>query len=477
MDKSKSFSNLLVLGKSLSVSENFEFIQDETLAPLLPFISKNKAKVLILHQPKPALGTSFTSTLEELQRLFTELELQSQKTEIIAILDKNNIESNNLIISILNPFSIFYTDELNTLELEKSILAAIRKYDYHQQNYNFYLLFQEQNEKLKELNTELEARIALKNTSLRRSQNRLLLIQEQLNLMYECIVGVQYSKTVAEIEDFLTEKLASHLQVNWIRILVGQKEIYSETFIIEGQKKFKIFGTPLYFGKKSIGHIYFAKLEPNFKKKDESFLLQLSEIVSIKINQLINYSDLVLTRSQWQQTFKAIKHQVTIIDTKYNVLNSNLALDVNNKKCYELLFNNSAPCEGCQLGKKFQLHKDHQWFNITSQKMKNYDQKNDSYINIYQNVTEQKTIEVKILEQTKLSDLGILAGSLAHELNNPLAGIITFLQLILNDPKNTPEAYLTDVQDLLDAALNCKSVIQSILESVRNNKSLDLEFE
>lgn len=468
MSINPGFSNLLLWGTSLPLSNNFELTQHTDLENILPLLRHDKIKVLIINVSN--------LSKKDLSLLFTELETQTLKTEIIAILDDNNPIINNILISTLNPSSIFNKDTVSLADVEKSIVLAIRKYDYHLQNHNFYLLFQEQSEKLMELNQELEARIALKNTSLKRSQSRLLLIQEQLNLMYECILGIQNSKTIPEIEDFLTEKLAEHLHVNWIRILVGTREYYNETFIIEGQKRYKIFGTPLYFGKKSIGHIYFAKLAPQFKKKDEVFLLQLSEIVSIKINQIINYTDLLVTQSQWQQTFKAIKHQVTIVDSDYNLLNSNFDSAENNKKCYQVLFGTNKPCKGCQLGKKFELYKNNEWLNVTSQKMKNQDQKNDSFINIYQNVTEQKAIEVKILEKAKLTDLGILAGSLAHELNNPLAGIITFLQLILSDPQNTPEEALVDIQDLLDAALDCKGVIQSILESVRNNKSLDLEL-
>jgi hypothetical protein len=467
MSDNKSFSNLILWGKQLkSISENFELIHLTNLDDITPYLKDQKAKVLVIH--------ASVLKSEEIKSLFLQLEAQSQKTEVIAILEGMNSITRNILISALNPAAVFETHEMQTQDVEKAILSAIRKYDYHQQNHNFYLLFQEQGEKLLELNTELEERILLKNTSLKRSQSRLLSIQKQLNLMYECIIGIQNSKSIPDIEDFLTETLTQFFEVNWVRILVGQKEIYNETFIIEGQKKYKIFGTPLYFGKKSIGHIYFAKLNPSFKKKDEAFLLQLSEIVSIKINQITNYSDLLVTRSQWQQTFKAIKHQVTIVDSGFNLLNNNFSSHQSSQKCYELLFDADKPCENCHLGKKFQLQKKEEWFNITSQKIKTQDQKLETYINIYQNVTEQKTIELKILEKTKLSDLGILAGSLAHELNNPLAGIITFLQLILSDPENTPKDTITDIEDLLTAALDCKHVIESILESVRNNQSLDL---
>lgn len=467
MDQERIFSNLVVWGLPLKLSDKFDLVHLSSIQQINTLLLEQKIKVLIFNQPE--------TEIKNLEQVASLIKTSHQDTEIVLIL-KNNDPINNFLISTLNPFSIIYDTELEIKNLEESIILAIQRYDYHQQNLNFYLLFQEQSEQLQKLNKELEDRVQTKNLSLKRSQSRLLAIKQQLNLMYECILGIQKAKSIAEIEDFLTDKLFDHLGVKWIRSLVGQKEIYNETMIIEGQDKFKIFGTPLYFGKKSIGHIYFAKLESDFKKKDESFLLQLSEIVSIKINQLINYNDLVITQSQWQQTFKAIQHKVTVVDSDFNLLNTNFDHQIQiEKKCHMVLFNSPKPCQGCQLGKKFEIEKNNEWHKVTSQKMKDYEQKTNVFINIYQNVTEQKNIEMKIIEKTRLSDLGILAGSLAHELNNPLAGIITFLQLILSDKESLDIESQTDIQDLLDSALDCKHVIQSILESVKENKSLDLE--
>ncbi len=459
------FSNLMIWGKPLKLSDNFELVHLEDIHSVKELIEDKKIKVLILNQPEIN-----NKNIEVLAAL---LKQPNQDSEVILIL-KPNDTLNNILISILNPFSILYDHNLSSVSIEESIILAIRRHDYHQQNHNFYLLFHEQSEQLTQLNAELEQRVITKNSSLKRSQARLLSIKQQLNLMYECILGIQNSKSIPEIEDFLTEKLFDQFEVKWIRALVGQKELYNETVIIEGQNQFKIFGTPLYFGKKSIGHIYFAKQETQFKKKDEAFLLQLSEIVSIKINQIINYNDLVMTQSQWQQTFKAIQHKVTVVDSNFNLLNTNFDHEIlSEKRCHMVLFNSPKPCEGCQLGKKFEIEKNHEWHKITSQTMKDYEQKSNVFINIYQNVTEQKNIEMKIIEKTKLSDLGILAGSLAHELNNPLAGIITFLQLMMSDKELLDIESQTDVQDLLNSALDCKHVIQSILESVKDNKNLD----
>ncbi len=468
MAETRGFSNILLWGKQLDLSNDFELTKHLELKFVLPYLDDQIAKVLIINTQD--------LSADDLELLFRSLEVQTLQTEVIVIIDNFETELRNTLISTLNPHAIYETENYNIQDVEKSILTALRKYDYHQQNNNFYLLFQEQGVKLRELNKELEDRVVIKNKSLRRSQDRLISIQEQLNLLYECILGVQDSKNIPEIEDFLTLKLEPYFKTKWIRILVGSKEVYSETFIIENQKKYRIFGTPLHFSQKSIGHIYFAKMNSNFMKKEESFLLQLSEIVSIKINQVTNYADLLVTQSQWQQTFKAIKHQVTIVDSKFNLLNSNFDTDEAPKKCYELLFKAERPCEGCQLGKNFELKNKSEWISVTSQKIKTHDHRNDTFINIYENITERKSIELKILEKAKLSDLGILAGSLAHELNNPLAGIITFLQLILSEPDSTPANALADIQDLLDAALDCKQVIESILISVRNNKSLNLDL-
>lgn len=465
------FSSILLLGAPLPPQEAFEILHAPTLSEGLLALQNQELKLVIIN-----LGTL---TDAETHELHSALRHSSQPPEVIAILNEpEDIQNNYLLISFLNPNAILYRSDLSSLP--KQVIASIQKYDYHKQNENFYKLFEEQNENLQKLNAELKEGVRKRKLSLKRSESRLIKLQQQLNLMYFAIVGIQEAKSISEIEELLVNTLSSTMDVKWVRILIEHKELLEESMVIENQKHFKVFGSALVFDKNKIGHIYFAKSQKTFNKQQESFLLQINEIVSIKINQLIKYSNLLITRSQWQQTFNAIRYPVVIVNKNYDYITSNKSdleeKHKSKKKCYEVLFERTAPCQNCALGQKFEFKDSDsgRWYYVTSQSLKAYYEDSENLIHIYQDVTEQKNIETQILEKTKLTDLGILAGSLAHELNNPLGGIITFLQLLKDDVGGRDTTLRTDIEDLLNSAIDCKHIIQMILENVRHNKPLRL---
>ena len=65
----------------------------------------------------------------------------------------------------------------------------------------------------------------------------------------------------------------------------------------------------------------------------------------------------------------------------------------------------------------------------------------DLYLHYALDTTEQRMMEARLQEQQKLESIGMLAGGVAHEINNPISGIMGYAQLILDgvDPAETRE--------------------------------------
>jgi two-component system NtrC family sensor kinase len=109
-----------------------------------------------------------------------------------------------------------------------------------------------------------------------------------------------------------------------------------------------------------------------------------------------------------------------------------------------------------------------------------------------------RTLEGKIIDRTrqleeaqnaliqseKMSAIGQLAAGVAHELNNPLGGILGYAQFTLeklqkNDPAKTTsrevESYVRYVTDIEVQARRCKQIVQNLLRFSRSSRTLDLE--
>ncbi|HPI41357.1 MAG TPA: histidine kinase dimerization/phospho-acceptor domain-containing protein, partial [Pseudobdellovibrionaceae bacterium] len=156
-------------------------------------------------------------------------------------------------------------------------------------------------------------------------------------------------------------------------------------------------------------------------------------------------------------------------------LNNNLSSFSKNQthlsfKCYQILFNRTEPCPNCNRGKKFELNFDKN-YEVFSQSLK-FDHENQSvFVNFYHDITDRKIFETQLIERAKLAELGTIGSSIAHELNNPLGGMLSFTQLIKAELKeNSP--YYSDILEIEKGILRSKNIVQNLLNFSRRS---DLE--
>ena len=87
--------------------------------------------------------------------------------------------------------------------------------------------------------------------------------------------------------------------------------------------------------------------------------------------------------------------------------------------------------------------------------------------NLYHQLQETQS---QLIQAEKMSALGQLAGGLAHEINNPLSGILGLTQLVLENTTRSTQNY-QDLKDIEKAVFRCKRIITSLLSFARQEKS------
>ena len=384
--------------------------------------------------------------------------------------------SNESIIYWFNSgkvFSVVTTSE--EIELRRSILKAFEKIELRSQEENLLQLTQDQNNLYIKLNNELDLRVQKRQKSLEDSKNRLLVLNSRFELLHQLLIKLQMAHSLGEIEDLLFKALSESFGLEWVRIIFKD-----QTSLTQKLTDWTTLKISLFEGETSLGSLLFGRpLKHLFTKEETNYLNQIAEIVSLAIKRVVRLEEIEQLKQQWESTFDAISSPLSLIDENYLVHRCNTAFAQTNnqlpeniigRKCHEVLFSRENPCPNCKLGRAFKVQTKPELekiiYKADSQLIRFENSQETYYLQIYRDITKELQIERQIIESAKLAELGTIGSSIAHELNNPLAGIINFLQLIKMElPKDS--VYADDIAEMAKAADRCKETIENLLGFVR----------
>ena len=81
---------------------------------------------------------------------------------------------------------------------------------------------------------------------------------------------------------------------------------------------------------------------------------------------------------------------------------------------------------------------------------------------------ELEDANIQLIQSQKIASIGRMAAGVAHEINNPLSGILIYTELLKETLKDRPEC-LKDLQEIMDQTLRCKRIASELLEFSRKS--------
>ncbi|MCX6125347.1 MAG: ATP-binding protein [Proteobacteria bacterium] len=189
-------------------------------------------------------------------------------------------------------------------------------------------------------------------------------------------------------------------------------------------------------------------------------------------------------KRQWVETIDALPDPFIIVNSDYKINKANAAMaeiagvDVKSiigSNCYKVFAGRSSPCENCHMQTArgsstpeiYEIRNRHnnRWYEVVSKSLGSNLQ-SEGVLQIYRDRTENILLQHQVAQQEKLASIGQLAGGFAHEINNPLGGIIVFAQMLLREVETTSPHY-QDIVEIESAAQRCKSIVEGMLDFAR----------
>ena len=188
----------------------------------------------------------------------------------------------------------------------------------------------------------------------------------------------------------------------------------------------------------------------------------------------------------WVSIIDGIRDYIFIVDDQLRIFRANRSLseafakhprDIIGKDLRELFGSNSSRLIGCDYGKKSLPRMEERTIGDETYLIGSfpllYDKKQLT-ICVMKNISEMKRLKEQLYHSSKLASLGLLISGVAHEINNPLTGIITYAELL--KMKAGDREIRKGIMKIFEGAERCNKVIKNLLTFSRQNipsKSLE----
>lgn len=316
-------------------------------------------------------------------------------------------------------------------------------------------------------------------------------IKAEYELINSLIISIQSADSIEELEGIIVDQLYEPMGVDYVKIILDQETLPEEMP--------NIISTHLFCSGANLGYIKFGRGvrggDPSFFTANEVDLLdRVSDIVAMIADKIVRFSKLKKLKTEWDSVFNSIEEPLVVINRGFEIVQANKSFEklsgtegkvLLGSKCYSTLVDggSSCCCDGCNVSTIFETGKpsgskvrfDKIKKNYTTWAYPIFEGKEiNCVVQFYKDISEETTYREKILYSEKMAEIGIIAGSVAHEINNPIGGILAFLQMMMSETDKTLPLY-EDLAEMEKAAKRCKQIADNLLHFSRQSKDEEVK--
>ncbi|WP_373998897.1 ATP-binding protein [Bdellovibrio bacteriovorus] len=196
--------------------------------------------------------------------------------------------------------------------------------------------------------------------------------------------------------------------------------------------------------------------------------------LSMALDRVLLESQLSSFSYRWEKTFDGMRDPIAIVDVDYNVVRANRKFSDRflQHKCYESFAHRKSQCEGCPVPQAMkeghpqagQIQVDGRIYQVHSYPvLLDQGTRPTNVVNQYVDITQSRELYLRMLQNEKMGAIGMLAGNIAHELNNPLTGLRALTQVLLQEAPQEGNLH-ADLVEIEKATARSQRIIKNLLD-------------
>ncbi|MFT5702355.1 MAG: PAS domain S-box-containing protein [Desulforhopalus sp.] len=312
-------------------------------------------------------------------------------------------------------------------------------------------------------------------------------IQALMVTIRPCGTILSFNKRAEEITGYREQEI---IEKYWVDVMVTPENRlqFQKTFskILQGTQNNINFMAPLLTKSGSQRYIsWHGSIRHNIETGQVGLvMLGIDETENLFAGQQLN-----MFTARWEKIFIAMQDPALLVARDNTIVEANPATfaaakksrdEVIGKNVCDILHCGHGDLVQCPLEQliglqktqisETELHGFHGIYMLTVSPLVEENGEVNATLLLARNLTEEEVVRAEAIRVAQLAAIGELASGVAHEINNPINGIINYAQIILDEPED-PEA-AESLQNIISEGKRIAGIVSNLLDFARRREEI-----